>query len=822
MKRRIYWIVGWVVLLITTLGFSAWAVPGLINYQGKLTDEVGTSLDGTYTVHFYLYDALTGGDLLWDEQQSVAVTDGVYNVQLGSVSPLKSNVFAGGAVYLEVLIYDAATTSWETLSPRQPLTSTAYAFQAENAQALEGYGSADFSPLVHGHSGADITSGTVDEARIDPAIARDSEISWDNLSGIPSDIADGDQLGITIEKDPTVDASVKDGVSWSELSGIPADIADGDNDSGGDITGVTAGDGLFGGGDTGTVTLEVSNPLRLTNSVPGAAVISGNNSSSGWGVWGSASGSSGRGVYGLATGSDGWGVQGTASNTGNVTNYGGYFEARGEKGRAVYGEASNEGDVENFGGYFVAEGTSGIGVYGRASNEGDVVNYGGFFRSYGVKGRGVYGWAPGTNGSGVYGVASNTGDVTNYGGYFATSGKRGLGVYGLAGAATGITYGVRGETYSTAGRGVYGRAFASGGTTYGVAGRSDSPDGYGLWGKASATGSASNTGVYGEAAGTHGVGVYGKATNTGDVSNRGGYFRADGKYGRGVEAYALGANGVAVFAEASNKGDVTNYGGYFAAKGSFARGVQGEANNTGDVENYGGYFLANGEKGRGVYGKASGTYGYGVFGRAEGTNGWGLYGYATGVNSIGVRGYGGKYDFYAGGPGTNYVPFTGAHEVRFAEDIPGEIRPGMIVSVTGRAEVRKKETGEISLSSTLPTVTLSQKARDKAVFGVLVSEGPLAEDHWYEADEGERFGVVNALGEGRMWVTNAKGDIEAGDYITSSAIPGYGQRQEDDLVHSYTVGKAIETVDWDAIEEKIEYQGGQVKIYLIAVVYTSG
>ena len=46
--------------------------------------------------------------------------------------------------------------------------------------------------------------------------------------------------------------------------------------------------------------------------------------------------------------------------------------------------------------------------------------------------------------------------------------------------------------------------------------------------------------------------------------------------------------------------------------------------------------------------------------------------------------------------------------------------PFMIVSVTGRAELRKMENSEISISSTLPTVTLARKAKDKAVLGVLV------------------------------------------------------------------------------------------------------
>ncbi len=66
--------------------------------------------------------------------------------------------------------------------------------------------------------------------------------------------------GITSETDPTVPASVKDGISWSEVSSIPAGFADNiDNDSGGDITNVTAGTGLTGGGSSGGVTLSHSN-----------------------------------------------------------------------------------------------------------------------------------------------------------------------------------------------------------------------------------------------------------------------------------------------------------------------------------------------------------------------------------------------------------------------------------------------------------------------------------------------------------------------------------------------------------------------------------
>ncbi len=71
-------------------------------------------------------------------------------------------------------------------------------------------------------------------------------------------------------------------------------------------------------------------------------------------------------------------------------------------------------------------------------------------------------------------------------------------------------------------------------------------------------------------------------------------------------------------------------------------------------------------------------------------------------------------------------------------------------------------------------------------------------------------------------MSNISGEIEVGDYITTSSIPGYGQKQDDDLLHSYTLGKAIESVDWDSVDSNIEFNGQIFKVYLIAVVYTSG
>ncbi|MFH1413309.1 MAG: hypothetical protein ABIG56_00465 [Candidatus Omnitrophota bacterium] len=177
---------------------------------------------------------------------------------------------------------------------------------------------------------------------------------------------------------------------------------------------------------------------------------------------------------------------------------------------------------------------------------------------------------------------------------------------------------------------------------------------------------------------------------------------------------------------------------------------------------------------------------------------------------------------YSGGECANYRSFTGTHEVKLTENFPISARPGMIVSVTGENYTRLVD-GEVSLSDTLPTVRLSEIPNDKRVMGVLVStSSSLGPSHWYRSQAKEKFAVVNALGDGRLWVSNINGDVKVGDYITTSVLPGFGQRQGDDLLHSYTVGKAVERVNWGAVTATTAYKGKSYKIHQIAVVYTSG
>jgi hypothetical protein len=375
------------------------------------------------------------------------------------------------------------------------------------------------------------------------------------------------------------------------------------------------------------------------------------------------------------------------------------------------------------------------------------------------------------------------------------------GLYGYTNRDSG--YGTYSTSYGDYGRGVYG--YAGGDYGYGVYGYAYGVDGRGVYGY------GRTHGVYGQGFDSYAYGVYG----SGQYGLRGESTPSSGSgYGVYATAYPSSGYGYAVYGSASPTAGGSGYGGTFygyAPTGYSAYGVYARSYPTSGT-GYGGYFYSSPTSGSGygirAYGYTNDSYGYGV--------------YATG-DSYGVIGVGSDYyDFYAAGAGTNYGPFTGGHEVKFADFFPQDTRPGTIVSVTGETKNRTLEDGTVSLSSTLPTVQLSHVANDKAVFGVFVSETPLPEEHWYEEKDGERFGTVNALGEGRVLVSNINGKIEAGDYITTSSIPGYGQRQDDDLLHSYTLGKAIETVDWDSELETVEHDGKTYKIYLIAVVYKSG
>lgn len=95
-----------VVLSLVLLSTAAQAdVPGLINYQGTLTDDSGVALDTTVSMTFSIYPLSAGGTALWTETQpAVVVSSGIFNVLLGSVNSISDTVFKDSERWLGVQI----------------------------------------------------------------------------------------------------------------------------------------------------------------------------------------------------------------------------------------------------------------------------------------------------------------------------------------------------------------------------------------------------------------------------------------------------------------------------------------------------------------------------------------------------------------------------------------------------------------------------------------------------------------------------------------------------------------------------------------------
>lgn len=821
---------------------------------------------------------LDGGTATGHGPQVYVTAEGNFNVMVGpqdTAGRQLTNAFNGADRYLEVAFDDGSKTL-QTLSPRQKILSAPFALRAGNADTLDGQHGAYFLNI------ANMAAGTLSADRFSAYSDLTAEGLLDNnadsdlLTRAQTDTryvneAQSGSVTSAMITDGTVSpADLQDGAALTEIldddgagSKLDADKLDGLDAT--SFLAATTDNWVNIGGDKMTGALQIEGAFVVLYDSTDTSIVA-ENKAVGAAVKGRATATTGTNYGGRfsAAGDTGIGVMGEAPNTVNAVNYGGYFTAGGVHGQGVRAKATSTGNVINYGGYFETDAAQGRGVYGTANYSGAGTAYGGMFKSISESGIGVRGDATGVLGHGVHGIAS--GD-SGYGVYGNASGASGYGVYGIA--SGNVARGIHGEASGTSGRAVegaatntgnvtnYGGYFTASGTSgHGVYARSLGTSGTAMKGEATATGAITNYGGHFTAAGQTGMGVYGEASYTGTTAtmSRGVMGAAKSKYGQGVAGEAAGTNAAAVSGNATAAADAQNFGGFFTAAGSLGAGVWGEATYSGSGTNVsrGVHGKSSGAYAQGVAGESSGQFSYGVYGGSTGSSGRavvgvagatgdttaygghftsnsglgrGVYGTATGASGIAVQGNAtqatGK-DFYASGAGANYTPFTGSHEVRIDGLVPQDLVPGMVVCVTGECAMRYDENGQPALSSTLPTVRLANQPNDKTVFGVFISENPLPDDHWYKAQAGERFGLVNALGEGRVWVTDANGPIEAGDYLTTSSIPGYGQRQDDDLLHSFTLGKATESVDWNTVTDTVEFEGRVVKAVLLGVVYTSG
>ena len=159
-----------------------------------------------------------------------------------------------------------------------------------------------------------------------------------------------------------------------------------------------------------------------------------------------------------------------------------------------------------------------------------------------------------------------------------------------------------------------------------------------------------------------------------------------------------------------------------------------------------------------------------------------------------------------------HMNFTGQHRT-FVKDTPTQQlqdKEGLIVSADQDEYIRMSGgiahgSDAITINESLPVVSLSTKSNDKKCFGVLsTTEDPEGrqEVHGnfvsnFTKEKGDTRIYVNSVGEGAVWVTNINGNLESGDYITTSNVVGYGMKQDDDILHNYTVAKITMNCDFN-------------------------
>ena len=113
----------------------AWAaMPAMLNYQGRVAESSGKPVQGALTMTFRLYGAESGGSAMWSEDHTLALAEadnGIFNVILGETTPLTTMDF-NSSLWLSIQIAGDSE-----MTPRQRLTATGYAMNADKLDALD-------------------------------------------------------------------------------------------------------------------------------------------------------------------------------------------------------------------------------------------------------------------------------------------------------------------------------------------------------------------------------------------------------------------------------------------------------------------------------------------------------------------------------------------------------------------------------------------------------------------------------------------------------------------------------------------------------------
>ena len=149
--------------------------------------------------------------------------------------------------------------------------------------------------------------------------------------------------------------------------------------------------------------------------------------------------------------------------------------------------------------------------------------------------------------------------------------------------------------------------------------------------------------------------------------------------------------------------------------------------------------------------------------------------------------------------------FTAGHAYEMGEDLTGKEGCALIMKA-----------GKVFLSTS---------PKDKRIIGFLekIFEGKSSLDNSFH----NKLAAVIGLGDSKDWkityekdqsgnvipiddihtikgvnICHENGNIEIGDFLTTSSTPGYFMKQDDDLVHNYTAARCMEDIVFDSTGKK--------------------
>ena len=133
MKHMVTLAVTLTIAVVALVSLATAEVPQMINYQGRLTDSAtGDPYDGNATMIFSIWDDSSGGAKLWEETHPiVAVSQGLFNVLLGSIDSIPDTVFAQPNSWLDIV------ANGNQMEPRTQIVSVGYAYHARRSETAD-------------------------------------------------------------------------------------------------------------------------------------------------------------------------------------------------------------------------------------------------------------------------------------------------------------------------------------------------------------------------------------------------------------------------------------------------------------------------------------------------------------------------------------------------------------------------------------------------------------------------------------------------------------------------------------------------------------